>query len=194
MKKMPRCARCTEKKCRTGEDCFGLADEVKKLYDDEQIRKLHRAATAIEGRHYCREHRLRETILFAREMGYRKIGLAFCIGLADEAKIIDEILRQDFEVYSVCCKNCAIDKKIFGMEQIDDDLVEYMCNPAGQAELLNRADSEFNLICGLCVGHDAVFTQLSRAPVSTLIAKDRVLAHNPVGAIYCQYIRRNLIA
>jgi uncharacterized metal-binding protein len=27
--------------------------------------------------------------------------------------------------------------------------------------------------------------------VTTLIAKDRVLAHNPAAAIYCQYIRKH---
>ena len=192
MKITPRCARCSEKKCRGGQDCFDLATEMETLYDDENIKRLHRAATAIEGRHYCQEPRLSETILFAREMKYEKIGLAFCIGLAEEARVTDEILRQYFEVYSVCCKNCAVNKKLFELEQISDSKVEYMCNPIGQAELLNRAGSEFNLICGLCVGHDALFSQSSHAPVSTLIAKDRVLAHNPVGAIYCQYIRRKL--
>ena len=59
----------------------------------------------------------------------------------------------------------------------------------GQAQLLNDAKTELNVICGLCVGHDAIFAKASVAPVTTLIAKDRVLAHNPVGAIYCQYIR-----
>jgi uncharacterized metal-binding protein len=33
----------------------------------------------------------------------------------------------------------------------------------------------------------------SDAPVTTLVAKDRVLAHNPVGAIYCRYVRRELL-
>jgi uncharacterized metal-binding protein len=64
-----------------------------------------------------------------------------------------------------------------------------MCNPAGQAQLLNEAETQLNIICGLCVGHDAIFAKLSDAPVTTLIAKDRVLAHNPAAAIYCQYIR-----
>jgi uncharacterized metal-binding protein len=47
-----------------------------------------------------------------------------------------------------------------------------------------------NIICGLCVGHDAIFSLHSEAPVTTLIAKDRVLAHNPIGAVYNQYVRR----
>lgn len=37
----------------------------------------------------------------------------------------------------------------------------------------------------ICVGHDSFFYKYSDALVTTLIAKDRVLAHNPVGAIYC---------
>jgi uncharacterized metal-binding protein len=34
---------------------------------------------------------------------------------------------------------------------------------------------------------------ISRAPVITLIAKDRVLAHNPAGALYCRYVRRRFL-
>jgi uncharacterized metal-binding protein len=129
--------------------------------------------------------------LFAKELGYKKIGLAFCIGLSEEAKIIDEILSRHFEVVSVCCKVCGIDKKDFDLTQISSRNQEVMCNPAGQAHLLKEAETQLNIICGLCVGHDAIFAQLSEAPVTTLIAKDRVLAHNPASAIYCQYIRRH---
>jgi uncharacterized metal-binding protein len=61
-----------------------------------------------------------------------------------------------------------------------------------QAQLLNVAGTELNILCGLCAGHDAVFGMASKAPVTTLIVKDRVLAHNPIGAVYCQYSRRRL--
>jgi hypothetical protein len=37
---------------------------------------------------------------------------------------------------------------------------------------------------GLCIGHDALFNKHSLAPVVTLLVKDRVLAHNPVAALY----------
>ena len=46
-----------------------------------------------------------------------------------------------------------------------------------------EAGTDLNVLCGLCVGHDAVFSIVSQAPVTTLIAKDRVLAHNPIGAL-----------
>lgn len=189
-----RCAWCRTKSCYEGEDCLGDADRQRALYDDERIARLHRAASAIEARHYCKEPRVREIMLFAKELGCRKLGLAFCKGLEDEAEIIADILAGEFEVVSVCCKLCGIDKKSFGLEQIvPEQNPEVMCNPVGQAMVLNEAETELNILCGLCVGHDAVFSMVSHAPVTTLIAKDRVLAHNPIGAIYSRYIRRTLL-
>jgi len=94
-------------------------------------------------------------------------------------------------VISVCCKVCGIDKKSFDLPQISSENQEVMCNPAGQAQLLNDAETQLNVLCGLCVGHDAIFAKVSDAPVTTLIAKDRVLAHNPAGAIYSRYIRKH---
>ena len=190
----PRCASCQTRECYGGKDCFSDADRQQALYEDSRIARLHQAATAIEGRHYCKEPRIREVMLFAKELGCHKLGLAFCVGLAAEAEIVGDILGREFEVVSVCCKLCGISKKTFGLEQIKPDKeLEVMCNPVGQATLLNEAGTELNILCGLCVGHDAIFTMTSKAPVTTLIVKDRVLAHNPVGAIYSQYLRRTML-
>jgi uncharacterized metal-binding protein len=186
-----QCAKCGSKECRGGKDCFSRAGNHKQLYQDDQIAELHKAASTIEARYYGKETRLGETILFAKELGFKKIGLAFCIGLSEEAKIIDEILSKHFEVVSVCCKVCGIDKKDFDLPQISPENQEVMCNPAGQAQLLNDAGTQLNVICGLCVGHDAIFAKVSKAPVTTLIAKDRVLAHNPIGAVYSNYVRKH---
>jgi len=186
----PKCARCESKECRDGKDCFSKDNDHKQLYQDNQITELHRAASTIEASYYGRETRLGEIVLFAKQLQYRRIGLAFCIGLSEEAKIIDEILSIHFEVVSVCCKVCGIDKKDFDLPQILLKNKEVMCNPAGQAQLLNEAETQLNVICGLCVGHDAIFSKASKAPVTTLIAKDRVSGHNPAAAVYCQYIRK----
>jgi len=185
----PQCGRCESKECRDGMDCFSQTPRHRPLYYND-VAKLHQAASAVEAKHYCKETRLGEIILLAKELGYQRIGLAFCIGLSEEARIIENILSKHFEVVSVCCKVSGIDKKDFGLQQISLVKPEVMCNPAGQAQLLNEAETQLNVICGLCVGHDAIFAQLSEALVTTLIAKDRVLAHNPASAIYCQYIRR----
>ena len=187
---VPACARCGTKECRQGKDCFAAENSHRQLYESS-IAKLHKAASSIEAGYYDKETRLGETILFAKELGFKKIGLAFCIGLSEEAKIIDEIFSKHFEVVSVCCKVCGIDKKDFDLPHISSENQEVMCNPAGQAQLLNDAETQLNVLCGLCVGHDAIFAKVSKAPVTTLIAKDRILAHNPIGAVYSNYVRKH---
>ncbi|MDH4239783.1 MAG: DUF1847 domain-containing protein, partial [Phycisphaerae bacterium] len=109
---LPACAECETKDCRQGKDCFAKSNIHRQLYE-ESIAKLHKAGSAIEARYYCEKTRLSEIILFAKELDCQKIGLAFCIGLSEEAKIIDEILSKHFEVVSVCCKVCGINKKDF---------------------------------------------------------------------------------
>jgi len=60
-----------------------------------------------------------------------------------------------------------------------------MCNPIAQAQLLNKAGTQLNIVLGLCVGHDSMFYKYSDAMVTTLVAKDRVTGHSPAAAIYC---------
>ncbi len=187
------CADCDKDHyCYQGIDCTGMAEELKKLYNDPEIQKIQRVSTAIEAEFYSRINRLMEIIIFCKRMGYQKIGVAFCIGLAEEAEILCRLLGKHFEVCSVICKAGGLDKADFNLPQIHDDRYEAICNPAGQAELLNRAETDLNIICGLCVGHDIIFTKFSKAPVTTFIVKDRMLAHNTVGALTCRYQRRRV--
>ena len=40
---------------------------------------------------------------------------------------------------------------------------ESMCNPILQAMLLNEAGTQFNIVLGLCVGHDSLFFRYARS-------------------------------
>jgi uncharacterized metal-binding protein len=117
-------------------------------------------------------------------------------GLIHEARLLQEILEANgFEVASVCCKVGSIPKEDIGLadeEKIRPGQFEALCNPVGQAELLNEAGTELNVVVGLCVGHDSLFFQHSCAPVTVLVAKDRVTGHNPAAALYTShsYYRR----
>jgi uncharacterized metal-binding protein len=59
-----------------------------------------------------------------------------------------------------------------------------MCNPLAQAELVDREGVELVLLLGQCVGHDSATMAHLRTPAVCLVAKDRVLAHNTVAALY----------
>lgn len=167
-------------------------------YNDGDTKKFFQCAAAVEAEGYCEWPRLREVGEFCRKMGYRSVGIAFCIGLKQEAKIVANILADfGFEIDSVVCKTGGIDKSVMGIEPchyVRSGNFEAMCNPIAQAEFLNKAKTDFNVVVGLCVGHDSLFYKQSVAPVTTLIAKDRALAHNPVGAIYCSegYMKKRL--
>ena len=134
--------------------------------------------------------RVEDTIAFAQLMGYKKIGMATCIGLLDEADRLAKILAaQGFEPVSVCCKAGSIDKLELGLTESDKvrpGTFEPACNPIAQAEICNRMETDMNIIVGLCVGHDMLFNKHSKAPVTTLIVKDRVTGHNPVAVLYGQ--------
>ena len=69
-------------------------------------------------------------------------------------------------------------------ETIQRGTNETMCNPIFQAKLLNHEKSDFNIVLGLCVGHDSLFFQHAHAPTTVLAVKDRVTGHNPLAAIY----------
>lgn len=190
------CADCALKACRTHEldrlpkECptrKTCETDNLKFYSEEEL-LIARNSAVTEGTGYGRLTRLEETMAFAYRMGYKKLGLAFCNGLRDEAAVLVKILRENG--FTVCAKTCkcgSLSKSAIGVkdeEQVRPGQFEPMCNPAGQAEHLNDEGTEFNILLGLCVGHDSLFINHSKAPVTVLVSKDRVLGHNPVAAIY----------
>jgi len=127
-------------------------------------------------------------MMYARLRGYQKLGLAFCLGLSDEAQLLTNVfLNEGFEVVSVCCMCGALSSDDVQLPE-EDKIVsgnrQPMCNPIGQATLMNSEGCQFNILLGLCVGDDTLFIKHSHAPVTVLAVKDRVLANNPLGALY----------
>jgi len=185
------CAWCGNKECYQGRDCTDITEDVLTLYKENPTDlRIATISAELEGNYYMQLTRLEELIAFAGKMEYRHLGIAFCVGLSEEAEKLHKILDKYFTVSSVCCKVCGIEKERFDLTKIIEDRAEAMCNPIGQATVLNHEGTNLNIIFGLCIGHDIIFTKHSMAPVTTLVVKDRVLAHNPIGAIYSGYYRK----
>jgi len=168
-------------------------------YHDDEIREFARQASIQEAECYAnrksgpytmepRKTRLEEIIEFAGKMGYRKLGIAFCGGVTYEASILSTILeKHGFEVVAVSCKVGSVPKEDIGIlesQKIRIGEYEPMCNPIGQAELLNSADTDFNIMLGLCVGHDSLFLKYIKGFTTIMAVKDRVTGHNPMAALY----------
>lgn len=166
-----------------------VPDETKQRAMDELMSEEdHRiaiAAAQVEYEGYCKRTRVEEVIQFARKIGAKKIGIATCIGLIEESRTLAKILRiNGFEVYGAACKMGATPKVNVGIPKECEAVGVNMCNPILQAESLNDAGTDLNLIMGLCVGHDSLFMKHSNALCTCVVTKDRVLAHNPVAALY----------
>ncbi|OEU70833.1 MAG: metal-binding protein [Desulfuromonadales bacterium C00003093] len=176
-----------------------LKAETLHVYEDRELKEFARQASIQEAHGYTNRDkdysqlkpvkpRIEEIIEFAQKMNYRHLGLAFCVGLRNEAKIVEQLLLQrGFQVSSVICKIGNVDKNEIGLaddEKIVINTPESMCNPVFQARALNEEKTEFNIVIGLCVGHDSIFFQQSAAPCTVFAVKDRLLGHNPLAAIY----------
>jgi uncharacterized metal-binding protein len=132
--------------------------------------------------------RIEEIMGFAEKMNFKRLGMAFCIGLRKEAKVVEKIFSsRGFDVVSSACKVGRISKEHIGVgkdQQIDPNTTEAMCNPVLQALILNKEKTDFNVLLGLCVGHDSLFLKYAEAPCTVLAVKDRLLGHNPLAAVY----------
>jgi uncharacterized metal-binding protein len=211
--KVPNCAKCTvslsERACRKengkGPDfCPTLykkeiIENSLQEYENPKVREFGRQASIQEAEGYGNKElgydhvrpvkpRIVEVMEFARKMGYRRLGLVFCVGLRKEAKTVEMVLSKwGFEVVSVVCKAGRTPKERIGLR--DDQKIaighfESMCNPIMQALVVNDANTEFNILLGLCVGHDSLFLKYAEAPCTVLAVKDRLFGHNPLAAIY----------
>lgn len=154
-------------------------------YNEPDNHAVMVASAEVEYEGYCQLTRVQEIMEFARKIGARKIGIANCIGLINEARIFAHILRQNgFEPYAVICKVGGLPKTSVGIPAECEKIGAARCNPILQARLLNEAKTDLNVVIGLCVGHDSLFYRYSEAYVTTLVTKDRVTGHNPAAALY----------
>ena len=165
-----------------------LARVIEVYTQDEENRTIALASAQVEAEFYCRMTRIEEIGEFAKRIGAKKLGIATCVGLIQEARIAAKILRKKgFEVFGAGCKVGSLPKTSIGVHltpEAAENVGDVMCNPILQARLLNREQTDLNIVVGLCVGHDSLFYKYSEALCTTLVTKDRVLCHNPAAALY----------
>ena len=211
----PVCARCTRVVCypllKSGEEppiddapAFcpmklmpELIEKTIAEYDRPEVREFARLASVQEFECYeilpegrrTKIPRVEELIQFSQKCGYKRLGIAFCTGLANEARILTDILEnKGFEVVSVRCKVGATPKERIGIKEEEKirgpGWLESMCSPIVQAEILNSVKVDLAILLGLCIGHDTLFIKYCRVPMTVIAVKDRVFGHNPLAALY----------
>ncbi|NIQ52148.1 MAG: DUF1847 domain-containing protein, partial [Gammaproteobacteria bacterium] len=140
---------------------LGPFPEFETLYADGSTRSLAYHAACVEAEGYGRWTRIREIAELAGRMSYLHLGVAHCPDTDREAGLAASYLRR--RGFDVVLPDGADD-----------------CDPVGQADRFRKRATEFNVIAGMCVGHDALFIRHSGAPVTSLVVRDLRLRHNPV--------------
>jgi uncharacterized metal-binding protein len=204
------CAKCTRRVCSTTEWDKGpdncpskirtgvIAKATEKCLSPENLMLAYNASKQEASGYIKLPHapevvspsksRVEEIMEFAERMHYKRLGVAYCVGVHYEASLLVPILEnRGFEVVSVCCKCGSVPKEELGFqewEKIIPGTFEAMCHPLAQAAVLNSYNTELNIMVCLCVGHDSLFLRNSKAPCTVLAAKDRVFGHAPLLALY----------
>lgn len=192
------CSKCPTMGC-TKKDSSKMPLKMCPTRDEELQKRAHdlyvgadmemeHHSTMVETEGNCNWTRVEEMVVFFRKMGYKRIGLAFCMGLHDEAGTLTQIFEKSgFKVISIGCKNGATLKTWVGVPVPEKETYvknDIMCNPIGQALYLNDQNVDITVLFGLCVGHDTLFLKHIKTLVTIFAVKDRVLCHNPVGVLY----------
>jgi uncharacterized metal-binding protein/predicted Fe-Mo cluster-binding NifX family protein len=184
------CLACTDRVCLRAEPCPYVS--ISTPVTSGEAEPALEAAWDVACEHERRLCRLAELVYFALEMGYTKVGVAFCVDLLEPASILTGVLRRFFDVVPVCCKvprprrpGVLEARGRHGGTSAANETPA--CDPAFQAAVLNEARTDLNVLVGLCVGADGILARESRAPVTTIFVKDKSLANNPIGAVYSHY-------
>ena len=153
-----------------------MRDHLLELYAAPEYHAVMRAAykTILQST-AAKWPRVQEIVTFAHIMGFTKIGIASCISFAHETEMLATLLRDEgFEVVDAMCKIGGLRKSDIGLLE-DGRRDGPLCNPAMQADALNNAGTDMNLVVGLCLGYDMLFNRFSKALCTTLAVKDQSL-------------------
>ena len=170
-------------------DCY--KDDILRMARESAIVEYNCYTTLPDGTRIPCHPRILEIMEYAMAMGYKRLGLLFCIGLREDAKVSADIFEaHGFEVVSVICKVGNVSKDVLGIDaghMHNPAKPETMCNPVLQAKIMNDAKVELNVLLGLCVAHDTLAMRYLEAPTTVLAVKDRMLGNNPLAALHSSY-------
>lgn len=99
--------------------------------NDPEDAKIAQVSAGVEADGYRKWPRVHETIVFAKRMGYHKIGIASCVALLRESRALAKMLRGNgFEVFGVGCKTGELNKTDLGIDEAHQGPGPVACNPS----------------------------------------------------------------
>jgi uncharacterized metal-binding protein/rhodanese-related sulfurtransferase len=162
--------------------CIDRRDEYIEKYSWDDNHSVARAASAlVDNGKAGTLNRLEEIVEYAKIREYRTLGVAYCYGLEEEAKLLQGYLsKEGFQTAMVSCTVDGVSEKDVDPLKREDAV---SCNPMGQANVINRSGAEFTILMGLCLGHDVLIQKQLKMDFTTWLVKDRVTMHRPLDGL-----------
>lgn len=176
------CTKCTSKSCRYLKPCFNRSEEYLSKYKAKDNQMIVNSASAlVDNGRAGALNRLEEIVEYAKSRNYKALGVAYCYGIEDEAKLLqDHLSNAGFQTTMI---SCTVD----GVTESDINPLKtsqaVSCNPMGQANVLNGSGAEFTILMGLCLGHDIMIQKQLNMDFTTWLVKDRVSKHRPLDGL-----------
>ena len=177
------CTTCQDKICRKeqascGREIFSKDEVIEEYKGKTNTQIVRYAAELVDYGRAGTLSRIEEIMEYARSMNYAKIGLAYCYGMEQHVKALENMLTENgFLVSAISCS-------VGGLKQSEVNasscIHKVSCNPLGQAEQLNAENVDLTLIIGICVGHDILLNKSLKMDFTTLVVKDRKYNHAPL--------------
>jgi uncharacterized metal-binding protein/rhodanese-related sulfurtransferase len=176
------CTKCNTKGCRDSQPCVDRSLEYIGKYSVEDNQMVVRAASELvdDGRAGTL-NRLEEIVEYAKSRNYQTLGVAYCYGLENEAKLLQNHLSNaGFLTAMVSCTVDGVTEADINPEKPSQAV---SCNPIGQANVINGSGAEFTILMGLCLGHDILIQKQLNMDFTTWLVKDRVSQHRPLDGL-----------
>ncbi len=177
------CTSCDDKVCRKQQnsctlESFNKSELIEQYRNSSNSEIVKAAAELVDSGRAGTLSRIEEIVEFAKLMNYQKLGIAYCYGMEQEAKVIEKLMADEwFDVAAISCS-------VGGLKQSEVNsascIHKVSCNPLGQAQQLNAEEVDLTLVVGICMGHDIILNRNLKMDFTTLVVKDRKHNHAPL--------------
>ena len=154
-------------------------DQAKKicLTEGSHARRLWQAFSRLIGTGGAGKSRVEHIVDFCRSLGTKKIGISSCLRYIRDASYLKDLFqREGFKCSVVFCKIGGWQTKDIAIDKETDWII---CNPVGQALILNELGCEVNVTLGLCMGHEMIFNKYAEGYVTNLYVKEKISNERP---------------
>ena len=161
-----------------------ILDKAREDYQNPgtEAQRLYQAFGRLIHTGGAKKSRLEHIVDFCRSLEISTMGIASCLRYIKEVHYLRNLFEeQGWRSHVAICKVGGFTVSDIAVEKDTDWIV---CNPLGQAYLLNDLNCEVNVTLGLCMGHEMIFNHYSQGYVTNLIVKEKISCERSLDTLH----------